>query len=132
MLEEPSTALASPTLPIGVHFLRGLVLIRLHGDLTQEISADVEALSRGLAAEHLPIVINVGAVSSMDTSGLRWLMRLTQGARRQGLPLILESPTPSVEAVLTLTGCHTWFTAATRPGPNGRRDTVRLIAAESI
>ena len=77
-------------------------------------------------------MINVAAVNAMDTSGLRWLMRLTRRVRHQGAGLILESPTVCVEQVLTLTGCHTWFTAATRPGPNGRSDTVRLIAAEHI
>jgi anti-anti-sigma factor len=130
MLEERSP-LAPLALPIGVHLFRNMVLVRLHGDLSSAIPADVDALARGLAAAHLPVVVNVGAVTSMDISGLRWLMRLTQEARRQGQPLILESPTPCVEAVLTLTGCHTWFSAATRPGPNGRTDTTRAIAAAS-
>jgi len=127
MLEEP----AYPSMPIGVYFLRDMVLVRLHGELSNVHPADVEALARALAAEHEPVVINVAAVTRMDTAGLRWLMRLTQEARRQGEPLILESPTPCVEAILTLTGCHTWFSAATRPGPDGRTDTARLISALS-
>ena len=128
MLEEP-TPRAPLTLPISIHFLRDRVLVRLHGELSHEIPADVEALGRGLAAAELPVVVNVSAVTSMDVSGLRWLMQLTQQARHQGRPLILESPTSCVEAVLTLTGCHSWFSATTRPGRTGRTDTARLIDA---
>ena len=127
MLEE----LAPLAPPIGVHFLRGVVLVRLHGEFGSEHPADVEALAHGLAAAHEPVVVNVSAVTAMDAAGLRWVMRLTQEARRQGEPLILESPTRCVEDVLTLTGCHTWFSAATRPGPGGRTDTARLINALS-
>jgi anti-anti-sigma factor len=125
MFEEP-TRLA---LPVCIHFFRGMVLVRLHGEFGRTVPADVEALARGLAATRDPVVINVSAVTAMDAAGLRWVMRLTQEARRQGASLILESPTPCVEAVLTLTGCHTWFSAATRPGPGGRTDTARLIDA---
>jgi anti-anti-sigma factor len=117
--------------PIGLHFLRDLVLVRLHGDLSTSHPADVQALADGLAAAGLPVVINVDAVTSMDVAGLRWLMRLTREVRREGQWLILESPTPCVEAILTLTGCHTWFSAATRPGPGGRTDTARLISSLS-
>jgi anti-sigma B factor antagonist len=127
MLEEP----ARPTLPVCIHFLPGMVLVRLHGEFGKSVPADVDALAQGLAATKAPVVINVSAVTDMDTAGLRWVMRLTQEARRDGASLILESPTPCVEAVLTLTGCHTWFSAATRPGPNGRSDTARLIHALS-
>ncbi len=127
MVEEPTPVAA----PIGIHFLRGVVLVRLHGDFSHEHPADVEALAQGLAAAREPVVINVAAVTSMDAAGLRWVMRLTQEARRRGEPLILESPTRCVEDVLTLTGCHTWFSAATRPGPGGRTDTARLISSLS-
>jgi|tagenome__1003787_1003787.scaffolds.fasta_scaffold20934504_2 anti-anti-sigma factor len=123
MLEEPAPLM----LPVCIHFLTGMVLVRLHGEFGPSVPADAEALSRGLAATKDPVVINVSAVTAMDTAGLRWVMRLTQEARRDGASLILESPTPCVEAVLTLTGCHTWFSAATRPGPDGRTDTARLI-----
>jgi anti-anti-sigma factor len=117
--------------PIGLHFLRDLVLVRLHGELGTSHPGDVQALADGLAAAGLPVVINVAAVTSMDAAGLRWLMRLTREVRREGQWLILESPTPCVEAILTLTGCHTWFSAATRPGPGGRTDTARLISSLS-
>ena len=69
----------------------------------------------------------MAAVTEMDTEGLRWLMRLTRRVRHQGAGLILESPTVCVEQVLTLTGCHTWFNAATRPGPDARVDTAELL-----
>ena len=117
--------------PIGVHFHRNLVLVRLHGELSRAHPADVQALADGLAAAGVPVVINVAAVTAMDAAGLRWLMRLTREVRREGQWLILESPTPCVEAILTLTGCHTWFSAATRPGPGGRTDTARLISSLS-
>jgi anti-anti-sigma factor len=114
--------------PIVICFLRGVTLVRLSGPLRRVNPSDVEALARGLAAEHHPVVVNVAAVTQIDVGGLRWLMRLTQEVRRQGESLILESPTRCVEEVLTLTGCHSWFSAATRPGPGGRTDTARLIA----
>jgi anti-anti-sigma factor len=124
MYEEP----APLAQPIVLCFLRGVTLVRLSGPLSRMNPSDVEALARGLAAEHQPVVVNVAAVTQIDVGGLRWLMRLTQEVRRQGESLILESPTLCVEEVLTLTGCHTWFSAATRPGPGGRSDTARLIA----
>ncbi len=127
MLEEPSY-LASP---IGVYFFRGVTLVRLHGEFTEGNPHDVDALALGLATAHEPVVVNVARVTYMDLSGLKWLMRLTQQVRAQGFPLILESPTDCVEDVLALTGCYTWFTATTRPGPIGRRDTERLIQSMS-
>jgi anti-anti-sigma factor len=125
MPEEP----APSAQPIVICFLRGVTLVRLSGHLSRVNPSDVEALARGLAAEHQPVVINVAAVTHSDIGGLRWVMRLTQEVRRQGDSLILESPTLCVEEVLTLTGCHSWFSAATRPGPSGRTDTTRLINA---
>ena len=127
MPEEPSFA---PL--IGLAFLPGAVVVRLHGDLGRHPPTDVESLGQGLAAATDPVVINVAGVTSIDPAGLRWLMHLTGAARRAGRALILESPTPPVEAVLTLTGCHTWFSATTRPGPAGRIDTSRLIGAGSL
>lgn len=127
MSEEPRY----PPPPVGLHFLRGMVLVRLHGELGEAVPADAGTLARGLAAAGEPVVVNVSAVTFMNTAGLRWVMRLTQEARRQGASLILESPTPCVEAVLTLTGCHSWFSAATRPGPDARTDTARLIGTLS-
>jgi anti-anti-sigma factor len=124
MTEEPAPAAQ----PIVICFLPGVTLVRLSGPLTRMNPSDVDALARGLAAEHHPVVVNVAAVTQIDIGGLRWVMRLTQHVRRQGESLILESPTVCVEEVLTLTGCHTWFSAATRPGPGGRTDTARLIA----
>jgi anti-anti-sigma factor len=123
MIEE-STHL---TLPIGIYFLDWVTLVRLHGEFGHAVPADAAALGAGLAAAENPVVVNVSAVTYMDTGGLRWVMQLTRPARGRGTSLILESPTPCVDAVLTLTGCHTWFSAATRPGPNGRADTTRLI-----
>ena len=130
MLEEH---LALPQ-PVGIYALPGATLIRLHGaltaasgTLTANCPVDVEALARGLAAIGQPVVVNVAAVTEMDTEGLRWLMRLTRRVRHQGAGLILESPTVCVEQVLTLTGCHTWFSAATRPGPDARVDTAELL-----
>lgn len=117
-----------PAFPaVGICFLRVATLVRLRGDLTRGSPIDVEALAHGLAVTHNPVVVNVAAVTAIDTGGLRWLMRLTREARSGGAALILESPTPCVEEVLTLTGCHTWFDAATRPGPGGRTDTARLL-----
>jgi anti-anti-sigma factor len=123
MYEESAPA----SQPIVLCFLRGVTLVRLSGPLSRRNPSDVEALGRALAAEHHPVVVNVAAVTEIDIGGLRWVMRLTQEARRQGESLILESPTACVEKVLTLTGCHTWFSAATRPGPGGRTDTARLL-----
>jgi anti-anti-sigma factor len=120
-----------PATPIGVYFFRGVTLVRLSGEFSNGNPHDVEALALGLAAAHEPVVVNVARVIYMDLSGLRWLMRLTHQVRAQGLPLILESPTDCVADVLALTGCHTWFSATTRPGPIGRRDTERLIQSMS-
>jgi anti-anti-sigma factor len=123
MFEESSHLAA----PIGIHFFSGVTLVRLHGEFGDGKPHDLDALALGLAAAREPLVVNVARVNSMDLAGFKWLMRLTQQVRAAGYPLILESPTDCVEDVLALTGCHTWFTAITRPGPIGRRDTERLI-----
>jgi anti-anti-sigma factor len=127
MFEEPSYVAA----PIGIYFFRGVTLVRLHGEFSDGNPLDVDALAVALAAANEPVVVNVARVIYMDLGGLKWLMRLTHHVRAQGYPLILESPTDCVEDVLALTGCHTWFSATTRPGPIGRRDTERLIQSMS-
>jgi anti-anti-sigma factor len=119
------------TVPIDIHFFRRATLVRLHGELSYGNPHDVTALAAGLAAPHKPVVLNVSQVSYFDVGGLKWLMKLTERVRAQGDPLILESPTSGVDQILALTGCQAWFSAATGPGPSGRRDTAWLIGTLS-
>jgi anti-anti-sigma factor len=131
MLNEPRYLATPIAAPIDIYFFSGVTLVRLHGRFVAGSSHDVETLALGLAAAHEPVVVNVAQVTYMDLDGLKQLMRLTRQARADGYPLILESPTVCVEEVLALTGCHTWFSATTRPGPAGRQDTARLIQSMS-
>ena len=116
-----------PQPPVGLCFLRAMTLVRLRGEIGATHPVDVEALAEALVAARTAVVLNVSGVTWIDPGGLRWVMRLTRPARREGAVLILESPTACMDEMLTLTGCHHWFTAATRPGPCGRSDTTRLL-----
>ena len=83
----------------------GLVTLALRGELDL---AAVPALEERLAAIEQDagprIVIDISALSFIDSSGLRLLLLADGHARERGHELLLTQPTESVRRVLEMTG----------------------------
>lgn len=57
-----------------------------------------------------PVVIDVSAVTFLDSSGLRTLLMIARAAGERGDAVVLRSPSPEVDRLLELTGTRSQFT----------------------
>lgn len=84
--------------------------ITLSGDLDAHTAPQLdEAVDRLIAASTDPIVLQMGAVDFVDSSGLRCLVR----ARHEGegeRTVVVEDPSPATLRLLELTGMGDEFT----------------------
>jgi anti-sigma B factor antagonist len=88
----------------------GATAILLAGEVDMAASTSLRA--RVDSAADGPIVVGLGAVTFMDSSGLRELLRARIECERRGGRLILASPTTTIERLLELTGTASMFEIA--------------------
>lgn len=78
---------------------------RLSGELDMSTVPElVTLLEPGLEAGHQTIVLDFGEVTSMDSHGLRWLLRLAASLRRQRRALVVLRPKRAVRRLFELAG----------------------------
>lgn len=85
----------------------GAIAIRLAGEV--DMAASTSLRSRVDSAAQGPIVVDLAAVTFMDSSGLRELLRARIECGRCGGRLILASPPATIERLLDLTGTTRLF-----------------------
>ena len=73
------------------------------------MAASTSLRSRVDSAAEGPIVVDLTAVTFMDSSGLRELLRARIECGRRGGRLILASPSAMIERLLDLTGTASMF-----------------------
>lgn len=59
-----------------------------------------------------PVVIDVSAVTFLDSSGLRTLLKIARAASERGDEVVLRAPSPEVDRLLELTGTREQFSYA--------------------
>lgn len=79
------------------------------GEIDMAAGPELEALVLPLASTR-PLVIDLSAVTFLDSSGLRALLKIAQAADEQATHLVLRSPAPEVERLFELTGTRDNFT----------------------
>ena len=86
----------------------GLKVVALSGRLDMESSeADTPVIRRALDASALGIVIHLGAVDFVSSSGFRMLLATYQAARNAGKVMILTRPRPSVYKIFKVAALDT-------------------------
>ena len=95
--------------PSQLSFIRG----EPDGEATLAITGEIDAFVESKFREeihslidraHSPAVIDLAAVSYIDSSGLRVLLGARTHARDRGVTLVLQAPSSFVRRVLDITG----------------------------
>ena len=81
----------------------------LSGEIDMAAGPELEALVLPLGTTQ-PLVLDLSAVTFLDSSGLRALLKIAQAADEQATELVLRSPAPEVERLFELTGTRVNFT----------------------
>ncbi len=97
----------------------GAVLVRARGEFDL---AAVESAEREISAAEQDgpstIIFDLGAVTFVDSSGLRVLLGAAERARTSGRRFLAARPTGQVDRLLEMTGCKTMLeVAAELPEP---------------
>ncbi|MEN9507189.1 MAG: hypothetical protein RI958_3115 [Actinomycetota bacterium] len=79
------------------------------GEVDMAVGPELEALVMPLVRQR-SVVIDLSAVSFLDSSGLRSLLRIAQIADEHGTDLVVRSPSPEVGRLFELTGTRDRFT----------------------
>ncbi len=85
--------------------------------LSGELDAHTAAQLRTLLAEQLlagpgNLILDLSALSFIDSAGLATLIAADKGTRRAGMKLVLAAPAPSVRKVLAITGLESVLATA--------------------
>jgi anti-anti-sigma factor len=81
----------------------GHIIVALHGELDQEDAASVAAALTAVAARTPQIIMDLAALTFIDSSGVAALAHGRREARRAGGNLVLAAPQQQVRRVLAIT-----------------------------
>ena len=96
-----------------------VTLVKCHGNLVSGAAGELKAVVKPLIPEGGRIILNVGDVNHVDSSGLGALVALKATAIKQGCCILeLENITPRVLDLLRITNLKQMFTgqAAAKKG----------------
>ena len=94
----------------------GRVRLGLVGELDIASASALEQRLRALAAQGAPVVLDLGRLQFIDSSGLRELVRAVSDARRDGWSLELETTlSPQVRQIIDLLELHKLFWPSAEP-----------------
>lgn len=83
----------------------GGVTVAIAGEIDLSVIADLDTrLEATLAADPDPLVVDLRRVTFVDSSGLRFLLKLNEGARAEGRRFVLVAAGDPVVRVLQLAG----------------------------
>jgi anti-sigma B factor antagonist len=96
---------------------RGSVVVRLAGELDLRVAGDVAAIVEELLDARFPrVVVDLRALSFLDSSGVHMLVAARRSAERRQAALSLIRGPQNVERVLALTGTESLFTFVAAAG----------------
>ena len=79
--------------------------VRLTGEIDAHTAPELErVLNRILETGSEAVVVHMGGVTFMDSSGLQVVIAATGRARDNGGDLVLEAPTSAVRSLIEVTG----------------------------
>jgi len=87
-------------------------MLRLFGDIDLATADDVVARAANLLTHHppgVPLIVDLGEVTFLDSSGLSALVRLRRAAEAQGSQVLLRDVPQRVTVLLELAGLAEYF-----------------------
>lgn len=88
----------------------GILTIRIAGELDLALTTGAgERLSELVKRDERVIVVDLHAVTFMDSSGLRFLVTMRNEAQERGARLLLGKLSPAVKRVIDIAGLSDWF-----------------------
>jgi anti-anti-sigma factor len=87
----------------------GAVRVRIHGEVDLSRFDELDQVLASADADCRALEIDLGAVSFMDSQGLRLLLRARDRAAGNGHRLLIVDPTPFVQRLLQLSGLSGTF-----------------------
>jgi len=96
--EAPATGLK-----LRIRTTEGVTVVECHGRLTAEIAATFKEEVRGLLPQAKRVVLELGKVTYMDSSGLGAVVGLYVSAKKSGCELQLNNLTKRIRELLGMT-----------------------------
>lgn len=81
-------------------------ILRLRGEIDLATIAYLEEAVAGLSGA---LVLDLEAVSFIDSSGVRWLLETRRRAQAEGRRVIVQTVSPAVKRVLEVSGLQTYL-----------------------
>jgi anti-anti-sigma factor len=94
-------------------------LVLLYGEIDLRCTDDLEQAGQDCLAAAQYAIMDVRKVTSIDSVGLSFIIRLAAGLHAAGTELLLRGPCPRVAELITLVGADLlvrWETDALEPG----------------
>jgi len=105
-----------PQFAIGVERNDGTSVVRLSGEI--DLNA-VPALHEHLDPLNGNVVVDLGGVTFLDSSGIGALVRTRIRIEAVGGTVVLRDPQPIVQRTLEIVGLDDWVADGTGSGPDG-------------
>jgi anti-anti-sigma factor len=98
---------------IGTPLAGAAVIVSVRGEVDLATASELEAyVNEAFAAAEGSVVLDLAAMTFIDSSGLRVLVALSNDARARSEQLALRNVPRHAERVLDLTGLAEWFDRA--------------------
>jgi anti-anti-sigma factor len=91
------------------------VAIRLHGELDISTAPEVDAVFADVAAQRVPVTLDLRGLTFMDSRGVRMLVTFQEQASAGGFPLMVACG-DQVRELLTMTGLDRHLSVVQLPG----------------
>ena len=79
-------------------------LVRVFGEIDLAVRQNAGPLCQAVARRGLPLVIEAGDVTFVDSAGMSILVRLARDAENAGYPVVLRNAPWMLKELLTITG----------------------------
>jgi anti-sigma B factor antagonist len=84
-------------------------VVAVAGEVDPLTAPEFDDALRAAAAESSTVVVDLGAVSFLDSSGLRVIVAAQQELEASGIGLVIRNPSDSVRRVLEISGLTQHF-----------------------
>ncbi len=111
---------ASGHLEIAIRATGGHATVSLDGELDLAAAPEVSALMQGVAEESTAVVLDIEAVTFMDSAGLHCVLVCERVCRDAGVAFALTPGSPRIRRLFAVAGLLDWLPALDEdPGAGG-------------
>jgi len=100
---------ASGHLEVVIRATAERAVVSLEGELDLAAAPEVNALMQGVAEESSAVLLDIEAVTFMDSAGLRCVLLCERVCREAGVPFALTPGSPRVRRLFAVAGLLDWL-----------------------